>query len=776
MAKRNPSTRPSAVAISASEGPPYVAALIVGSAVFALYAVTLARTTAFWDTSEYIATAHILGIPHPPGNPTFVALARAWSVLLAPLGLSAAVRVNLFGAFMSAGAEAFWFLVVHHILGRFSQDRRFRLMGAAAAVLVSATAFTVWNQSDVNEKVYTVSLFTIALLCWLALRWKENLGKPKNDNVLVLMAFILALSVGNHLMAFLVAPALALFILAVQPRTFLDWRLYVATAAAGVVGLSIHLLLPLRAGLHPVINEASTTCSGIASALGAIVTYGREGCVALGDALRRRQYTLPGQPGPGFFGVRQAPLHAQLANYLQYFDWQWARGMDGANTVFAHLRLPFTMLFTGLGVWGAIEHLRRDRRTFLLMAALFATVSLGLLYYLNFKYGYTLPSPVHDVNLHEVRERDYFFIVSFSVWGLWSGMGIATLWRDTAAGLRSSLLKAAPVLGLAAVPLICNWTWASRAPDRVSRDWAYNLLMSTEPYAVLFTGGDNDTFPLWYMQEVEGVRQDVTVIVTSYLQTPWYNEQLRDLTEPCRQGESPSDDPTRVICQRPYTAANATAVYVTDAKAAGGKIPILMDHPTRAPTRSILPLDDATIERIAGTPIGRVQDNVDVPLGKAVAHLQAGSTVSPWQRYALTIINDSIDERPIYFSCSSGVAEELGLQDDVIRQGCAFKLHNGSLATDFVPGVMRMERSPYTVVVGDWVDVPRTRTLVDRVFVHSDGIPDRWTHWPDRATIGVPSYYAWTYLALMQAALQEGDAAAAAKYRDRTEAWTALGT
>lgn len=85
--------------------PPYLAAGLATLAVFALYAITLAPTTQFWDTSEYIATAHILGIPHPPGNPLFVVLARAWELLLAPTGLSIAVRINLFSAAMSALAH-----------------------------------------------------------------------------------------------------------------------------------------------------------------------------------------------------------------------------------------------------------------------------------------------------------------------------------------------------------------------------------------------------------------------------------------------------------------------------------------------------------------------------------------------------------------------------------------------------------------------------------------------------------------------------------------------
>ncbi|MGH7574822.1 MAG: protein O-mannosyl-transferase family, partial [Longimicrobiales bacterium] len=160
---------------------PYAAAGIATIAVWALYAWTLAPTTQFWDTSEYIATARILGIPHPPGNPLFVVLARAWDLLLEPTGLSVAVRINLFSATMSALAHGFWFLLAHRILSFFSSSGVFRLTGAAAATLLSATAFTVWNQSNVNEKVYTVSLFTIALLSWLAFRWRDRLGEGKDD-------------------------------------------------------------------------------------------------------------------------------------------------------------------------------------------------------------------------------------------------------------------------------------------------------------------------------------------------------------------------------------------------------------------------------------------------------------------------------------------------------------------------------------------------------------------------------------------------------------------
>jgi hypothetical protein len=754
-------------ALESDDKPPYLWALGAGLAVFALYALTLAPTTQFWDTSEYIATAHIAGIPHPPGNPAFVLLARAWDIVMAPLGLSVAVRINLFSALMSALTHGLWFLLVHHVLRYFSEDRRVRLVGAFAAVLVSATAFTVWNQSNVNEKVYTVSLATIALLSWLLFRWQERLGQGKDDNLLVLMVFILAFSVGNHLMAFLAAPAMLVFVLLVEPRTLLNWRLYVAALIAGIAGLSVHLLLPLRAGLDPVINEADPTCPNVVSALQSIVSWGKTGCVALSDALARRQYDKPP------IVPRLAPLHSQLLNYFQYFDWQWARSIQGANTVLAPGRMPLTIVFTALGVMGAVQHLKRDRSSFLYLLTLFGTLSLGLVWYMNFKYGYTIPAPAGTpIDGHEVRERDYFFIGSFSVWGLWAGMGIFALWQEL--GRRAGDLKrAAPVLALAVVPLALNWSWASRRGDWAARDWAYNLLMSVEPYGVLFTNGDNDTFPLWYAQEVEGVRRDVTVIVTSYLNTTWYTKQLRDLTTPCPAGRSAEEDPTRIICQRAYDTS-APAVYTDRPEQVGaGQVAIPLAAPIVPPDRPILDLDDATIDQVGQSYIP-MEESRALPLGNVTAVIPGGIYLFPWHQFALTLLTQSIGTRPIYFASSGNAAAELGVQPYLIRHGLAFKLVNGDPATA-APGAVAIEESPIRRLTGAVVGVPRTETLLDSVFVHREGIPD-WERWPDHSTIGIPNYYAWAYYALAQAAAQAGDQERTQRYQEIANRWSILGS
>jgi len=756
--------------------PPYAWALVATVAVAALYIVTLGPTTSFWDTSEYIATSHILGIPHPPGNPLFVVLGRAWEILLAPLGLSVAVRINLFSTAMSAMAHGFWFLLVHHILRHVSQDRTFRLTGAFVAVLVSATAFTVWNQSNVNEKVYTVSLFTIALISWLAFRWQENLGKGKDDNLLILIVFILALSVGNHLMAFLVAPALGLFILLVHPRTLLSLKFYLAAVVALFLGLSIHLFLPIRAGLGPIINEAAPTCDTLGGAFLSILTWGQGGCEALSAALSRDQYVKPP------LNPRLAPLHLQFANYFQYFDWQWARTLQGTQSLFAAARLPLTLLFTSLGLFGAWEHFKRDRASWWYVATLFGTLSVGLIYYLNFKYGYSIADPFGgNPELHEVRERDYFFIVSFSLWGLWAGMGVTVLWREVAAKLGGNLRLAAPILLIAFVPLFLNWSWASRSGDHSARDWAYNLLMSVEPYGVVFTNGDNDTFPLWYLQEVEGIRKDVTVIVTSYLNIDWYALQLRDLTTPCAPGQDPETDPTLISCQRPYTSEGSPgAEFVTADQIKGvearGKVPLVVDEPIRPPTRTILGLDDSQILQASSSVIPLREDRT-VDLGFGVTGLLRGETlVYPWHQFALSIISNSLGDRPIYFASSGNAADDLGLAPFLIRQGVAYRLNLGIPNLEDLEGVEELTLSPITSVTGVWLDVERTRKLAWDVFRHSGGLPDSWAFWPYRAVLGVPSYYAWVHYSLYQAATQGGREQEALENMDRAEAWARLGT
>ncbi|MDT8340680.1 MAG: DUF2723 domain-containing protein [Longimicrobiales bacterium] len=679
------------------------AALVLG-----LYALTLAPTTALWDASEYIATAYILGIPHPPGNPLFVVLGRVWILLLEPTGLPVAVRVNLLAAVTSAGAAFFWFLVAHRLLAPALGVGRRALVGAGVAVLLSATAYTVWNQSNVNEKVYTLSVLVIAAVTWLGLRWRDRAGCPGSERYLLLAGYLMVLGTTNHLMSLLPAPALALLVLTSRPGVLLRVPFLARALPLVLLGLSFNLFLPIRAAQDPVINEGDPACEGVGSALVAVWSNGATGCGPLAYNLRREQYGKPPVT------ERMAPLSRQLLNWYQYFDWQWARGLDPSELP-GTARTPFTLLFLGLGGAGLWVVARHDRRGALYLGVLTATLTVGLVYYLNFRYGYSLAPEVANRELHEVRERDYFFIAGFGLWGVLAGMGLAAIWNglSRAARGRGAQGLTAIVLALALLPLALNWRWASRAGDYAARDWAYDFLVSVEPYALLFTNGDNDTFPLWYLQEVEGIRRDVTVIVGQYLHTDWYPRQLADLTRPGRQ--------------RPYDPAAPGSLF-----------------PDRAPpTRPITRLDGAELDRVRGGVLGADQT---FPFPELAVTFPEGMSLNRASWLTLRFILDSHDERPVYFTSQFGALSDLGLHDFAVRHGLVHRLDVRPLDGEPRPGLV--QGSPE--FGGEWFDLAHSLRLWEEAYSFR-GLRDRDV-WFDRATLNIP----WHFYAL---ALQLSDAA-----------------
>src|SRR6266700_5318794 len=413
--------------------PPYVMAGCVSLGALILYILTLAPTTQFWDTSEYIAAAYTLGIPHPPGNPLFVLIAHVFGLL--PVAAGYAARINLFAAVTSALSAGCWFLVAERWLRSFVPVLWARRAAALAGAIVSATAFTVWNQSVVNEKVYTLSLLSIALILWFIVRWDDQPAGEAHDHHLLLIVYLLALTSTNHMMGVLVGPVVAvllfpplktqwpaddaarreewsqwflfcsvyamivatglenslplkaagvLFLAALANALFRarNWDFALAVLGVAVAGLSVYLFLPIRSAHFPPINEGEPTSGQ-----------------ALWDVLTRQQYGKPP------VSQRQASISAQIGMWIQYFSWQWGRDWMGG------LQRGLAVVFGTLGLLGAWRHWKADLRTALAMTTLMSTFTLLLIFYLNFKYGYSQMLDRPQL-AREVRERDYFFITS----------------------------------------------------------------------------------------------------------------------------------------------------------------------------------------------------------------------------------------------------------------------------------------------------------------------------------------------------------------------------
>jgi hypothetical protein len=221
-----------------------------------------------------------------------------------------------------------------------------------------------------------------------------------------------------------------------------------------------------------------------------------------------------------------------------YFKWQWLRDPTSTNS---GAQGALAAVFFALGLLGAWVHFRRDRTSFAYFGPLMVTLTVVLIYYLNFKYGAAQQSLEFcrgsDPSPCEVRDRDYFYLWSYSAWGVWAALGLMYLWESVASLVSANGAKnpqprrlgwalASPIVLLAFVPLIANWNSASRRGDTDTADWARDLLNSVEPYGILVTAGDNDMFPLWYAQQVEGIRRDVVIANTSLLNTDWYVRQM----------------------------------------------------------------------------------------------------------------------------------------------------------------------------------------------------------------------------------------------------------
>src|SRR3954467_2694306 len=282
--------------------PSYLAAACVSGAVLLLYLVTLAPSTAMWDTSEYITAATVLGMPHPPGNPLFVLTGRGFAIL--PIASSIAVRINILAAVCSAVAAGMWFLITERVLVSWFPQRWQRITGGVLAALIGATAFTVWNQSVVNEKVYTVSLVGLAIISWLMIRWSDDPDGRKADRILVLVAYILGLGYANHMAGMLAAPAVGLAVLVRRPRTIFRWKLLLACVGTIVLGLTPFATQPIRAAHFPAINEGEPTACRTKLELSCTFSQG---------TLDAFQYNFNrGQYGKPDLSERQAPFVDQI--------------------------------------------------------------------------------------------------------------------------------------------------------------------------------------------------------------------------------------------------------------------------------------------------------------------------------------------------------------------------------------------------------------------------------------------------------------------------------
>ena len=545
-----------------------------------VYGLTVEPTASLWDCPEFIVCGYKLEVGHPPGAPFFMLVANLFSQL-ASNPSQVALMVNLLSALLSAGCILFLFLTITHLVRKltllFTHHFSFsQVITIEACGLVGALAYTFSDTfwfSAVEAEVYAFSSFLMAMMFWLILKWEDEADSPRSDRWIILIAYITGLSIGVHLLCLLCLPAMVFVVWFRKPN--LIKRL--ARKRRRLVKLSLTCLLMFFVGFssYGVILIRANACPPMCEnepkkvpTLGRYLSREQYGQTPLYPRIYSMRHAEAYEDWLGDIETRDGePTKAENLRfflsyqvnfmYWRYFLWNfvgrqnnilgygevehgnWITGIRwidrqllGCDTS----KLPSDLkdnkgrnVFYGLplllGLLGIVWQWRRGRegrRQLWIVSLLFVMTGLAIVVYLN-------QTPMQP------RERDYAYVGSFYAFAIWIGMGTAAVIETLSRKLKARQPVAAAAVGSAIcllVPLqMVSQTWDDhdRSGRYTCRDFGRNYLMTLqdEGHPIIFTNGDNDTFPLWYNHEVEGVRRDTRDCNLEYLQTDWYIDQMK---------------------------------------------------------------------------------------------------------------------------------------------------------------------------------------------------------------------------------------------------------
>lgn len=409
--------------------------------------------------------------------------------------------------------------------------------------------------------------------------------------------------------------------------------------------------------------------------------------------LYRQMLNLPEGKKPTFGDNLRFLFSHQMGHmYMRYFLWNFAgresdfegagsipklKGSDFPSSIRenkAHDNFYFLPLI--LGLLGFFLQYRREEKDFLVVTLIFLMTGLALVVFIN-------SPPV------EPRERDYIYVGSFYAFAIWIGLGVMQVAEFLQKLVRGDTARAVAATALCAiVPGIMvtkSWDNHDRNHRYHSVDFAKNVLSSCAPNAILFTGGDNDTFPLWYVQEVEGFRTDVRVCNLSLLGTGWYIDQMK------RKTYQSDPLPISLTKDKFLEGVNDNIPFVENPNPsikAGINLKeylrlIQEDNPAiKVPTSSdgqmintlpsanfYLPIDKAAVAKMPFVP-----EQMRPLVGDTIAWTYGKKDIYKPELIQLDIIATNNWQRPIYFSSTIGQESYLNLREFMQLEGFAYRL------------------------------------------------------------------------------------------------------
>lgn len=322
-----------------------------------------------------------------------------------------------------------------------------------------------------------------------------------------------------------------------------------------------------------------------------------------------------------------------------------------------------------LGLIGLIYQVMRDPKNSWVVALLFVLTGMAIVIYLN---QYPL----------QPRERDYSYVGSFYAFSIWIGLGVLAIYETLSKYMKNVPAATLATLITLVVPTVLaaqNWDDHNRTGRYIARDFAYNYLNSCDPNAIIFTNGDNDTFPLWYAQEVEGIRTDVRIVNLSLLGTDWYSEQMK--------WKSNDSDPLPITMDfDKFVQGTRDAVYIIDRINRPVELKQLMDfvgsdepekrHKTPSgemidylPTKQIR----LTVDKDKVLANGTVRPEDANLIVDAIEWTIEKDYIQKPEMMMLEILANNNWDRPVYF-VSTGGDSDIGLSDYLQHEGFAYKL------------------------------------------------------------------------------------------------------
>jgi len=559
---------------------------IVFATSFIVYFMTVAPTVSFWDCGEFIACAYKLEVPHPPGAPLFLLLGRIFTLI--PFSKDIAFRMNLISVISSALTILFLYLIIVLFIEQFRgktktfSDKLINYGGAFIGAMTFAFTDSQWFNA-VEAEVYSISTFLVAFVVWLILKWSKDESKHvHNGRYILIIAYVMGIAISIHLLNLLTLPFIALIIYFKYSK--FEWRSFLGISAI-TGGLFLIIYLGIIKGAPKIAKMINIDPAAVSFPLALLVIFIVIYLVYLlvGQSLKNNifaqkwiklsllglilitigyssyqiifirslknpnidennpettkqaisylnreqygKYTASRQERweesknkSQYSGPIDYFWNYQIKKmYIRYFNWQFM-GRKGNNVDPTQLwMIPFIV-----GWIGMFYHFSKDKNNALSVLALFFMTGVAIVLYLN------QPDP-------QPRERDYSYVGSFFTFAIWIGIGASSILELIKKKIKNDSLRKYLMIGVTALLIVilplnllnANFKEHSRWGNYVASDYAYNLLNSCDKDGILFTNGDNDTFPLWYLQEVENVRTDVKVVNLSLLNTPWYIYQMK---------------------------------------------------------------------------------------------------------------------------------------------------------------------------------------------------------------------------------------------------------